>query len=58
MFDDQDLAHLDALISQARSKLAKTAGYLPDELSESLQELLNQVDEFHEDILDEDESDE
>lgn len=61
MFDDKDLDHLEDLIDQARSKLAKTVGYLPDELSQSLQDVLNHVDEFHDEVLDaadEDDADE
>ena len=57
MFDDKDLEHLDDLIDQARSKLAKTAGYLPEDISQSLQDLLNHVDEFHDEILDASEED-
>lgn len=51
MFDDKDLEHLEDLVDQARSKLAKTAGYLPEDISQSLQDLLNHVDEFHDEIL-------
>ena len=51
MFDDKDLEHLEDLIDQARSKLAKTVGYLPDDISQSLQDLLNHVDGFHDEIL-------
>jgi hypothetical protein len=51
MFDDKDLEHLEELIDQARSKLVKTMGYLPDDIAQSLQDLLNHVDEFHDEIL-------
>jgi hypothetical protein len=58
MIDDKDLRHLDSLIEQARSKLAKTAGYLPEDLSVSLQDLLDHFDEFHDEVDDEAEADE
>jgi hypothetical protein len=52
MIDETDLEHLESLIEQARSKLAKMAGYLRDDLSEGLQDLLNHVDEFHDELVD------
>jgi hypothetical protein len=58
MLDDTDLAHLESLIDQSRSKLAKTAGYLPDVLSNALQDLLDHIDEFHDEVVDEAEEEE
>lgn len=51
--DDRDLARVEQLIDGARSKLARTGRFLPPPLVESLETLLEELDDFHDEVLEE-----